>query len=231
MTELTPHHTQDLGAFALGALEEPEARQVAEHLVECADCRAQFDELKSMRDVLGEIPPEAFLEGPPEDADLLLPRILRRINQEKAAKRRRHALTIGAAAAAVALAALGGGVLIGRGSDAQPTVSATGPATAQVPGTKQLTGSNSGAKLAATVVPANGWVWVHASVSGLPPGEKCRLVVVSRTGDTEIAGSWLSLANPATTAKLDGTALVAPADVAAVEVQNLAGHVFVRANT
>jgi hypothetical protein len=231
MTEMSPHHTQELGAFALGALEDPEARQVAEHLVECADCRAQFDELKSMREVLGEIPPEAFLDGPPEDADLLLPRILRRIDQEKAAKRRKRALTVSAAAAAVALAALGGGILIGRDSDAQPTVSAAGPATARVPGTQQLTGSDAGAKLAATVVPADGWVWVHASVSGLPPGQKCRLVVVSRTGDTEIAGSWLSLANPASTARLDGTALVAPADVAAVEVQNLAGHVFVRAST
>ena len=184
-----------------------------------------------MRELLGEIPPEAFLDGPPDDADLLLPRTLRRINQEKAGRRRKHALTIGAAAAAVALAALGGGILIGRGTASQPTVSAAGPATAQVPGTKQLTGSGSGAKLAATVVPADGWVWVHASVSGLPPGQKCRLVVVSRSGDTEIAGSWLSLANPASTAKLDGTALVAPADVVAVEVQNLAGHVFVRANT
>jgi hypothetical protein len=231
MTELTPHPTQELGAFALGALEEPEAREIAEHLVECADCRAQFDELKGMREVLGEIPPEAFLDGPPEDADLLLPRILRRIEQEKAAKRRKRGLIIGAAAAGIALVALGGGIVIGRGSESQPTVSATGPATTRIPGTKQLTGSDSGAKLAATVVPADGWVWVHASVSGLPPGEKCRLVVVSRTGDTEIAGSWLSLANPASTAKLDGTALVAPADVAAVEVQNLAGHVFVRANT
>lgn len=227
---MSSHHTQELGAFALGALEEPEARQVAEHLVDCADCRAQFDELRTMRELLGEIPPEAFLDGPPEGADLVLPRTLRRIDQRKAAKRRRRTLSVSAAAAAVALAALGGGILIGRGTDTQPAVSSAGPSTAQVPGTRQLTGTSSGAKLAATVVPADGWVWVHASVSGLPPGQKCRLVVVSRTGDTEIAGTWLSLANPASTAKLDGTALVAPADVAAVEVQDLAGHVFVRAS-
>ena len=228
---MTSHHTQELGAFALGALEEPEARVVAEHLVECAECRGQLTELKAMGELLGEIPPEAFLDGPPEGADLVLPRALRRIDEEKAANRRRRALTITAAAAAVALVALGGGILIGRDSTGAPTVSAAGPATAQVPGTKQLTGSNSGAKLAATVVPADGWVWVHASITGIPAGQKCRLVVVSRSGQTEIAGSWLSPSNPATNAKLDGTALVAPADVAAVEVQGLTGQVFVRANT
>lgn len=188
----------------------------------CADCRAGHA-------LLGSIPPEAFLDGPPRDADLLLPRTLRRIENEKAAARRRRTLTIGAAAAVVALAALGGGVVLGRASDTQPGVSVAQPAN--VPGTRQLTGSDSGAKLAATVVPANGWVWVHASVSGIPAGQKCRLVVVSRTGQAEIAGSWLVPDKPAGATTLVGTALVAPAEVAAVEVQNLAGHVFVRAST
>ncbi|HJP75231.1 MAG TPA: anti-sigma factor [Pseudonocardiaceae bacterium] len=188
----------------------------------CADCRAG-------RELLDAIPPEAFLDGPPEDAELLLPRTLRRIKEEKAATRRKRTITISAAAAVVALAALGGGIVIGRSSTTQPGVSVAEPA--DVPGTKQLAGSDSGAKLAATVVPANGWVWVHASVSGIPAGQKCRLVVVSRTGQTEIAGSWLVPDKPGSATKLVGTALVAPADVAAVEVQNLAGHVFVRANT
>lgn len=226
------HHTQSLGAYALGSLDEPEARVVAEHVAHCVQCRAQLGELTSLRELLGEVPPEAFLDGPPEGADLVLPRTLRRIDQEKAAGRRKRTLTISAAAAVVALAALGGGILIGRTSEAQPTISAAGPATTNVPGTKQLTGTDAGAKLAATVVPADGWVWVHASVSGIPAGQKCRLVVVSRSGQTEIAGSWLVSAKAATTTiKLDGTALVAPSDVAAVQVENLAGHVFVRANT
>jgi hypothetical protein len=188
-------------------------------------------ELTALRELLGEIPPEAFLDGPPEGADLVLPRALRRINEEKAAGRRKRTVTITAAAALVALAALGGGILIGRGAETQPAVSAAGPAATNVPGTKKLTGNSSGVKLAATVVPADGWVWVHASVSGIPAGQKCRLVVVSRTGQTEIAGSWLVSAKASTTTtKLDGSALVAPADVAAVQVENLAGHVFVSAS-
>jgi hypothetical protein len=224
---MMPQHTLDLGAYALGALDEPEARRVAEHVADCADCRAQLGELNGLRDLLGEIPPEAFLEGPPDGADLVLPRALRRINEEKAAGRRKRTLTITAAAAVVALAALGGGVLLGRGTQAQPSISAAQPAN--VPGTRQLTGSDSGARLAATVVPADGWVWVHASVSGIPAGQKCRLVVVGRDGQSEIAGSWLVSGKPGP-AKLDGTALVAPDDVAAVQVENLSGHVFVRAN-
>ena len=43
-----------------------------------------------MTDLLGEVPPEAFLEGPP-DGDLVLQRTLRQIRAETAAERRRTA--------------------------------------------------------------------------------------------------------------------------------------------
>ena len=229
MSTSAQHHSQALGAYALGALEEPEAGVVTAHLAQCAECRAQLAELTALRDLLGEIPPEAFLEGPPQDADLLLPRTLRRLNEEKAAGRRKRTFTISVAAAAVAVLALGGGVLIGRGTEnpAQPTTvaAATPP---PVPGTRQLSGTDGTAHLAATVVPAQGWVWVHVSVSGIPAGQKCQLIVVSKTGQTEVAGSWLVPAKPTTS--LDGSALIAPQDVASVRVQNLAGHTFVSAN-
>lgn len=157
--------------------------------------------------------------------DPVLSRTLRRIEEERDAACRTRTLIISAVIVVVALAALGGGVVIGRG--AEPTVAA-----AAVPGTKQLTSSGSGVKLAATVVPADGWVRVHASVSGIPAGAECRLVVVSRTGRTAIAGSWLVSAEAAgSTTGLDGTALVAPGDVAAVEVQNLTGYVFTTARS
>ena len=177
----------------------------------------------ALGELIGTIPPEAFLDGPPDGAELILSRTLRRIAEVRRGRRFAGAV----AAAVLALAALGGGVVIGRG--AEPNVAVAGPAAAHVPGTKQLNGSDSGAKLAATVVPADGWVWVHASVSGVPAGQKCRLVVVARSGQRVIAGSWLVPANPASATKLDGTALVPPADVVAVEVENLTGHVFTTA--
>jgi len=46
-----------------------------------------------------------------------------------------------------------------------------------------------------------------------------------------VAGSWLvSPTGAATGTNLDGSALVAPDEVASIEVQNLNGHTFVAAN-
>jgi hypothetical protein len=68
-------------------------------------------------------------------------------------------------------------------------------------------------------------VRVNASVSGIPAGERCRLIVVSRTGEWESAASWLvSPDGEQTGTNLDGAALIAPEDVTAVEVHTVDGR-------
>ena len=86
-----------------------------------------------MTDLLGEVPPEALLEGPP-DGDLVLHRTLRQIRAEAAADRRRRLVPrVAAAAAAVAVLA-GGGVAVGRVTAPEPVVVAApaGPAPGAV---------------------------------------------------------------------------------------------------
>ena len=51
--------------------------------------------------------------------------------------------------------------------------------------------------------------------------------MVARNGTQEIAGSWVVSATPG--GPIGGSAAVALSDVAAVVVQNEAGHEFVRA--
>ena len=70
----TQHEPQLLGAYVLGALEEQEVRTVEEHLASCPECRGELDELRAMEAYLGDVPPEALLDGPPEGGDLLLAR-------------------------------------------------------------------------------------------------------------------------------------------------------------
>ncbi|WP_337523391.1 hypothetical protein [Streptomyces sp. SS] len=81
------------------------------------------------------------------------------------------------------------------------------------------------------VTPAAGWVRVRAAVTGLPEGERCTLVVVGRDGSRTTAGSWVVGAGAregeGKGAALDGSAAVAPADVAAVVVENESGKRFV----
>ena len=237
MTTRDEHRTEDLGAYVLGALDESETRDLTEHLAGCADCRRQLDELTALRDTLGELPPEAFLEGPPEDGELLLRRTLRRVRAEQNSTLLTRRVVMTAAAIVAVAIALGGGVLLGRDNAAPqgtalppPATSTSAPAGTVVPGTRVVSATSDGVRITATITPAAGWVKVNASVTGIPAGQRCEIVVTSRSGDVEVAGSWLvSPTGAATGTNLDGAALVAPDQVASVQVRNFAGHVFVSA--
>ena len=74
---MSDHDQSMLGPYVLGALEPGEAREVETHLRECADCREELAQLEEMTVLLGEVPPEAFLDGTPDDGDLMLQRTLR----------------------------------------------------------------------------------------------------------------------------------------------------------
>ena len=67
-----------LGAYLLDLADADETRRVEHRLAVDAAYRSEMEELRQMTDLLGEVPPEAFLDGPP-DADLVLQRALRRI--------------------------------------------------------------------------------------------------------------------------------------------------------
>src|SRR5262249_30880013 len=118
-----------------------------------------------------------------------------------------------------------------RKEEVLPTVPATMPATVPAmtattapvtpPGVRTVSATDprTGAKITATVTPAAGWVRVHADVGGVPAGKRCELVVVPRSGAPVVAGSWLVSPKGAKDGtSLDGSALVAATDVAAVEV-------------
>jgi len=77
-----PADREALGGYVLGVLDPDETCQVEAHLGTCAGCRAEETLLREVRRALDEIPPEAFLEGPPGD-DLLLQRTLRRMRTER----------------------------------------------------------------------------------------------------------------------------------------------------
>jgi hypothetical protein len=188
------------------------------------------DEMRDWADALRDVPAEMLLDGPPDDADLLLQKTLRQVRRESSATRWRRTAVLVAAAAAVVATAIGGGVVVGRSTVPAPVAqpSATLPAgtrfgTATDPGTK--------AWMRVAVAPATGWVRVTATVGGIPAGQKCVLEVVTRDGTPVTAGSWLvSPAGAAGGTTLNGSALVDPAQVRAVRVVNATGTHFVTAD-
>ncbi|WP_250037832.1 anti-sigma factor family protein [Paractinoplanes maris] len=224
---MSTHETELLGAYVLGVLDGGERDTVQSHLDGCAKCRDDVDELREMEAALGELPPEALIDGPPEGGELLLQRTLKQVRGERTrGDRQRRAVWL-AAAAVVAVAVLGGGAVLGRQTapDARPTAAA-GPTAALPSGTRTATATNAstGATMTATVIPAAGWVRVHAEVSGVAAGQQCRLYVIAADGSRREAGSWVvSEKAAAEGGSVDGSALVAPDDVASVQVETFGG--------
>ncbi|MFI7066559.1 anti-sigma factor family protein [Kribbella sp. NPDC050124] len=217
---MTEHDRSQLGAYALGALEPDEAREVDEHLATCAECRTELAELEEMKEFLGEVPPEAFLDGPPPDGDLLLQRTLREVRTAAAppAKRRSPWLLVAAAVVVVA-GALAGGVLIGRQS--------VDPADQPVAGSKHAvaTDSTTGTRMATTVEPRAGWSWIQVQVNGLKAGAECEMVVTDKAGKTWVAGTWLISEKAAREGSRFGGGVLVPIDqVKSVEVRTLQGQ-------
>lgn len=221
------HDHESLGAYALGVLNPDETRAVDAHLAQCPSCRRELAELAEVRTELDRIPPEAFLDGPPDD-ELLLQRTLRRVRAEQEGPHRRVRFPAAAAVVVIALAALGGGVLLGRQTaPVGETPSPPGSVAQPPPGSRtgEATNPVTGASMAVSVTPRAGWVRVHAVVRGIAAGQPCQLLVVSRDGNTVLAGSWLVSEKGAQDGtSLDGSALIDPENVSAVDVVTTEGQ-------
>jgi hypothetical protein len=238
------HDRSPLAAYVLGALDDDEKQAFDAHLADCAECRAELQELNELEAALGEVPPEAFLDGPPEDGDLLLQRTLRQVRKERVQVSRPRRLLVAASVAGLVAAALAGGTLIGRGTAPAPQAGGGGgiPTASAAPASPSPSVSgvrtfaakdpNTGASMTVTLTPAAGWVRLRVKADGIKAGQRCVLQVVDTTGHHTQAGSWLVSPNgekQGTT--LDGTALVAPANVASVDVVTFEGQTLVSVPT
>ncbi|MFG2983566.1 anti-sigma factor family protein [Streptomyces sp. NPDC048258] len=231
------HEEELLGPYVLGVLDAEELRRVEEHMSGCVQCREEVAALREMEAALGEVPEEAFLDGPPQGGDLLLQRTLREMRGERERARRRGLGLAGLAAAASLAAVFWAGTQLAAGDpDAvalPPRPSTTASADPSQPaGTKVLSATDpvTGSRMTVKMTPAAKWVRLHAAVTGVPPGERCRLVVVAKDGTRSTAGGWVvgSQENgEGKGAALDGSAAVDPADVKAILVENEAGRAFV----
>ncbi|RSM63849.1 anti-sigma factor [Kibdelosporangium aridum] len=219
----------DVDAYVAGLLAPNQAAGVEQHIDSCEVCRMDSVSLREMREFLGEVPPEAMLEGYPDDADLVLQRALRQVRTEKTAARRRSRFLTAAAAVVAAAALVTGGVLVGQSTTSQPVAV---PTVTQPEGVRfaNSTDSETGARLVVRVTPAAGWARVNAAVSGIPAGEPCRLIVVSKDGTRESAGSWVVPDNESGGTTLDGSALIPANDITTVLVETTDGKRYVTAN-
>ncbi|TCO44299.1 putative zinc finger protein [Kribbella antiqua] len=223
---MSEHDRSQLGAYALGALEPDEVREMDEHLATCPECRAELAELEEMKEFLGEVPPEAFLDGPPADGDLLLQRTLRQVRTAPEPQKKQRSRWLWIAAALVLIAgALGGGVLIGRQTVDQVAEPPAG--SRQVSTTDAVTGTT----MDTTVEPRAGWSWIQVHLTGLTAGAECEMLVTDKSGKTWGAGSWVVSEKAARDGSYFGGGVLVPLDqVRSVEIRTVQGkHVVTTA--
>ncbi|MEV4199799.1 anti-sigma factor family protein [Micromonospora globbae] len=183
----------DDGAYVLGALAPAERAAYERHLAGCAECREAVAEIAVLPGLLGRLDPaglEQFLvptSGPSLPA--LLDEARERRRRERAANRRRYALTALAAAGLALVAGVGAAVVAPRETAppaeqvrmvAMQPVAGTVPVHAEV----GLTGTGWGTE-----------VTMHCGYerrAGYARAYTFRLVAHGPDGATEQVGSWLA---------------------------------------
>lgn len=214
-------HT-DVGAYAMGLLEEPDRRAFEDHLTRCPACAAELAELSPMAGLLRGVEPDGTADEPAPAAVTEL--IGRRVTRQR--QRRRWQAALGAAAGIVLIA---GGIAIGI-AVAPPPGGPPGPAVAV---TGQLhSATDPGTGVAGTVgLVAKTWgTQVTLDLSRVRGPLECQLVAVSRTGERRVVAGWLVPAAgygvPGHPGHLDlqGGTSIPRTELASVEVDVVNGH-------
>ena len=185
---------QALGVYVLGAIDPAERAQVDEHLSSCQECREELASLAGLPAMLRKVPivEAERLAAPEQDpelagvpsAEMLTSLIARTTNV-----RRMHRWRTVAAAAAVAIVALGGGAFVASALQS-PGSQQTGQVNDSTPWHQTSGNGPAGAHLTVRYrhVPWGTQLEVH--VTGLQPGRVCQFQVTDATGGKSVVGSW-----------------------------------------
>ena len=200
-------YTMDVGCYVLGSLDPAERATFEEHLVECDVCRAELVSLAGLPGLLSQVSPQEAAAGLPTARPQLLEGLLARAAEQR--RTRTHRLIAAAAGLILVAGGIAGGIELAHQSGRGTTITAAdGPVHASV----RLVGTATGTK-------------ITLSLSGVPSGEECRLVAISRDGISHDAGSWY--ASYSGHAAVNETAALAPADLAALRVETPEGRPLV----
>jgi hypothetical protein len=175
-----------LGVLVLGVIDPDERQAVEAHLAGCGRCAAEMAELAVLPGLLHRVGSDVAASGLPPVPPSFQDRVLTAARVARARRRRRMVLgaTAGAAVAAVLAAVLLLPGLGGNDDGSSPSagrpvvVESTDPQT-DVHARVDLAAEDSGTEL--TLV-----------LSGVAPGERCRLVAHNTDGSSETAASWVA---------------------------------------
>ncbi|WP_309094323.1 zf-HC2 domain-containing protein [Streptomyces sp.] len=205
---------RDVGAYALGVLDEAEAFRFEDHLMECPQCAAEVTEFgPTTRQLMLYRRATPRLVNPVAQPG---PRMLDRLLAEVAARRRagRRRMVFALAASVVLAVSVPGVAVMAEGSGEEPlTVAATDVRTgvwAQVTTADEASGSQVELKVKDTAERA------------------CHLVIFGRDGTEETAASWHGHADAAEPHTMMASSSLHPDEIVRYEIRSASGEVLVR---
>lgn len=174
---------RDVGAYALGVLDAPDAFRFEDHLMECPQCTlllADFDGLKTQLDTFARRTPEGMTPVTGADPELLTKLLGSTAAERRRGRRRRFALV-----AVAAVLAVGAPFAVLSASSGQEAVSAT-PLTARWAASDRAAGTS-----AVVTVAEKDW-GTDVGLELVRPADSgvCSLVVVGQDGSQETVTTW-----------------------------------------
>ncbi|MFJ9373334.1 zf-HC2 domain-containing protein [Streptomyces sp. NPDC101455] len=205
---------RDVGAYALGVLDEADAFRFEDHLMECTSCAAHVTEFgpASRQLMLYRRATPRSVHPMAQPGPRLLDRLLGEVATRHRAGRRRFLYAVAAS------------VVFAVGGPAVATLAAHGD------GAVQLTATDAKSGVWAQVTAANENYGSDVSLKikdGAGP-RSCRLVVVGRDGSEQTVTSWMVPEHDATMITMQGGSAMHPAEIDHYDVRTADGQRLVR---
>ncbi len=249
---MTQEQHFDVAAYALGVLDEHDASQFEDHLIECPACAVELESFLQVADILADVDADAVVATEDSRRDgLVLKKMIGEVKRERRRANSRRLYSLAAAVVVFAMLSIGalfaGGKWFGPEQPQQAPVAqrSSGP-TALDPlplgtgtgiGGTELTGelvsstdARSGVRLDAGLEPKDWGTQVQFAVSNIKGPLICRLVAVRTDGGSEVLSTWTvgdkgwgTAAQPEPLL-LQGVTALPRAKIAHLQVQSIAGN-------
>ncbi len=206
---------RDVGAYALGVLDEAEAFRFEDHLMECPRCAAEVTEFgpTTRQLMLYRRATPRFVSPLTQPGPRMLDRLLAEVATRRRAGRRRMLFAL-AASVALAVSVPGIAMMARGGGEGPLTVAATDARTgvwAQVTTEDEASGSQ-----------------VELQVKDAAGPRACHLVIIGRDGTEETATSWHGPGHDAHPNTMMASSSMHPDEIARYEIRSSAGEVLVK---
>jgi hypothetical protein len=224
---------RDVGAYALGVLDSRDCARFEKHLMVCRSCPRELEELSSVAAILSRVDGEslAFAEHStrePGKAEALVSAV----RTDRRRPRSRQGLTLAACLALLITGALVA-VSLGLGRTGLPGLPPTSPTAQKLHSIDDVTG----AEATVQMEPKRWGSQVTLQVARVKGPLRCRLVAVSKTGQSEVVMGWsvppagYGTATQPDPLVLHGGTDLQPGDLSRFEVRTVNGNLLVSVPT